>query len=98
MTALYAGSIMAVDGLWISHEEAAQIRLELEARGTKLAKRLASEISIPSKRVHSCDNETIYQHQRKIMQHAFDVLQMSSTDPKRYIERAIDILKTGLVE
>ena len=89
---------MAVDGLWISHEEAAQIRLELEARGTKLAKRLASEISMPSKCVHSCDNETIYQHQRKIMQHALDVLQMSSTDPKRYIERAIDILKTGLAE
>ena len=93
---------MAVDGLWISHEEAAQIRLELEARGTKLAKRLASEISIPSRRVHSCDNEMIYQHQRKIMQHALDVLQMSSqmssTDPKRYIERAIDILKTGLAE
>ena len=98
MTALYAGSIMAVDGLWMSHDEAAQIRLELEARGTKLAKRLASEISIPSKRVHSCDNESIYQHQRTIMQHALDVLQMSSTDPKRYIERAIDILKTGLGE
>ena len=89
---------MAVDGLWISHAEAAQIRLELEARGTKLAKSLASEISIPSRRVHSCDNEMIYNHQRKIMQHALDVLQTSSTDPKRYIERAIDILKTGLAE
>ena len=65
MTALYAGSIMAVDGLWISHYEAAQIRIELEARGTKKAKFLADEISMPSNRVHRCDNETIYQHQRE---------------------------------
>ena len=49
-------------------------------------------------RLDGQENESIYQHQRKIMQHALDVLQMSSTDPKRYIERAIDILKTGLGE
>lgn len=98
MTALYAGSIMAVDGLWMSHDEAAQIRLELEARGTKKAKVLADEIGIPSNRVHRCENETIYKHQREIMQHALDVLQTSYTDQKRVIERAIDILKKGLGE
>ena len=95
MTALYAGSIMAVDGLWISHDEAAQIRIELEARGTKKAKFLADEISMPSHRVHRCDNEEIYQHQRVVMQHALDVLQMQ-TISERYVARAIDILKQGL--
>lgn len=86
---------MAVDGLWMSIGEAAQVKVELEARGTKNAKALAREVSMPSSRNYRYDNANIFQKQREVMQHALDVLQMQSI-LERDVARAIDILKQGL--
>lgn len=49
MRRVRAGELMCVDGLWMSIEEAAQVKMELMARRTKQAERLVQAIGFPSR-------------------------------------------------
>ena len=42
-----AGDISAVEGLWMTNEEAMLVKQELLARGTSMAKRLAEAMTFP---------------------------------------------------
>lgn len=47
MRRVRAGEVFVVEGLWMMPEEAALVKQELLARGTKTAKRLADAIGFP---------------------------------------------------
>lgn len=47
MRRVRAGEVIAVEGLWMTPDEAALVKQELLARGTKMANRIAEGIGFP---------------------------------------------------
>lgn len=95
MKRVECGAYMAEEGVWMNLADAEAVKMELKARGTKSAERLANALTFTDGTIYRGDNDALVTKQGQRIQHALDVLQAcyhTVESMEKAINRAREIL------
>ena len=95
MKRVECGAYMAEEGVWMNLAEAEAVKMELKARGTKQADRLANAITFTEGTIYRGDNDALVTRQGQMIKDALDVLQecqCNGYSMDKAISRAHEIL------